>query len=104
MSLYPSLEDMMVDQMAQVSQVPWQEFIIKHCSPQAQQSMVAPPPPQPRQVAALPYPSAPSSSSSAYPGLAEYMGLELTEDIIRANMPEYLPSNQQVSQQHQHLH
>merc|ERR1712183_1265098 len=26
---------------------------------------------------------------------AEYMGLELTEDIIRANMPEYLPSNQQ---------
>lgn len=78
MSLYPSLEDMMVDQMAQ-----------------AQQSMAAPPPStsQPSQVAALlPYPSAPTS---AYPGLAEYMGLELTEDIIRANMPEYLPSNQQ---------
>ena len=46
----------------------------------------------PRQVAAdLPYPA---TAPSAYPGLAEYMGLELTEDIIRANMPEYLPSNQ----------
>jgi len=77
MSLYPSLEDMMVDQMAK-----------------AQQSMAPPVPSQP--MAALPYPSAPSSSSSsAYPGLAEYMGLELTEDIIRANMPEYLPTNQQ---------
>ena len=80
MSLYPSLEDMMVDQMAQ-----------------AQQTLApAAVPSQASQVAALPYPSAPSSSST-YPGLAEYMGLELTEDIIRANMPEYLPSNQQVS-------
>ncbi len=25
-----------------------------------------------------------------YPGLADYMGLELTEDVIRENMPEYL--------------
>ena len=58
--------------------------------------MAPPVPSQPSQMAALPYPSAPSSSS-AYPGLAEYMGLELTEDIIRANMPEYLPTNQQVS-------
>ena len=30
-----------------------------------------------------------------YPGLAAYMGLELSEDVIRANMPEYLPSYQQ---------
>merc|ERR1719510_373420 len=61
----------------------------------AQQTVV---PPQSAQVQALPHPSAPSpssSSSSAYPGLAEYMGLELSEDMIRANMPEYLPSNQQ---------
>jgi hypothetical protein len=26
-----------------------------------------------------------------YPGLSDYMGLELSEDVIRANMPEYLP-------------
>ena len=28
--------------------------------------------------------------SNVYPGLAEYMGLELSEDVIRQNMPEYL--------------
>ena len=50
------------------------------------------------------YPSAPSATSSAsavsntgsYPGLAEYMGLELTEAEVRANMPEYLPAVVQV--------
>ena len=30
----------------------------------------------------------------SYPGLSEYMGLELTEAVIRENMPEYLPGNQ----------
>lgn len=76
MSMYPSLEDMKVDQMLQ-----------------AQNS--APPPPQ----SSLPYPINPPSggvgaASASYPGLAEYMGMELSEDIIRVNMPEYLPSNQ----------
>ena len=49
------------------------------------------------------YPSAPSASSASagsntgsYPGLAEYMGLELTEAEVRANMPEYLPAVVQV--------
>ena len=48
------------------------------------------------------YPSAPSAFASAgpntgsYPGLAEYMGLELTEAEVRANMPEYLPAVVQV--------
>ena len=28
-----------------------------------------------------------------YPGLAEYMGLELSDDVIRQNMPEYLEQN-----------
>ena len=103
MSLYPSLEDMMVDQMAKVSRassLTSDSDISDHVSfPQAQQQSTAPPvPSQPSQMTALPYPpSSSSSSSSAYPGLAEYMGLELTEDIIRANMPEYLPGNQQVS-------
>ena len=95
MSLYPSLEDMMVDQMAKVIQVPCLKLTRKiiHLSSQAQQSVTPAVSAIPRQVevAALPYPV---TASSAYPGLAEYMGLELTEDIIRANMPEYLPSNQ----------
>ena len=45
---------------------------------------------------ALPYPvaSQPSLASSAYPTLGDYMGLELSEDVIRANMPEYLPGQQ----------
>ena len=47
------------------------------------------------------YPSAPSAPSAgphtgSYPGLAEYMGLELTEAEVRANMPEYLPAVVQV--------
>jgi len=75
MALYPSLEDMKVDQMMQ-AQV---------------------------QAAAgrgLPYPVAPQPALTGttggmdYPGLAEYMGMELSEAIIRENMPEYLPGNQ----------
>jgi hypothetical protein len=42
--------------------------------------------------------SAPSyprlDSNSSYPELAEYMGMELSRDVIAANMPEYLPENQ----------
>ena len=34
------------------------------------------------------------SPGQAYPGLAEYMGMELSEAIIRDNMPEYLTNNQ----------
>ena len=33
---------------------------------------------------------APNTSPSAYPSLHDFMGLELTEEMIRANMPEYL--------------
>jgi hypothetical protein len=39
-------------------------------------------------------PSYPSISGSPYPELAEYMGMELSRDVIAANMPEYLPENQ----------
>ena len=49
-------------------------------------------------AASLPYPISPqdfsSQNVSVYPGLAGYMGLELSEDVIRENMPEYLPENQ----------
>jgi len=79
MSLYPSLEDMKVDHM----------LVAQNSSPAPQQQV----PQLPPQVAGglgVASPSAPV----AYPGLAEYMGMELSEDIIRANMPEYLPQNQ----------
>ena len=59
------------------------------------QQSAGPAPSQP--VPSLPYPSAPQPalpSGSAYPTLGDYMGLELTEDVIRANMPEYLPASQ----------
>ena len=80
MSLYPSLEDMMVDQMMK-----------------AQQSS-DPAPAQAQGGGWTPLPAsmspAPAPVAASYPGLAEYMGLELSEALIRENMPEYLPGNQ----------
>jgi len=69
MSLYPSLEDMQVDQMVK-----------------AQTNLLGPT-------------RTPDTAPNAaplqvmYPGLAEYMGLELSDDVIRQNMPEYLEQN-----------
>ncbi len=40
----------------------------------------------------LPYPVRPDASP-IYPGLASYMGLELTQEVILANMPEYAHVN-----------
>lgn len=64
MSLYPSLEDMKVDQLSR-----------------AQNQAVA---------AAIEAPSHGPPDNSAYPNLGDYMGLELSESVISANMPEYL--------------
>jgi len=70
MSLYPSLEDMKVDHMMQAQQ---------QAAPMG--SSAAPTAPS----------AAPSMAlTSAYPGLADYLGLELTEAEMRLNMPEYL--------------
>ena len=41
---------------------------------------------------------APEWNTSSYPELAEYMGMELSRDMIAANMPEYLPENQVIRQ------
>ena len=43
-------------------------------------------------AATLPYPV--RGSLPVYPGLAEFMDMELSEEIIRENMPEYLAQNQ----------
>lgn len=69
MSLYPSLEDMKVDNMVRAQ-------MAHH---QAAPSYSLPP--------AAPMPSAPSAH--VYPALGEYMGLELSSDVIAVNMPEY---------------
>ncbi|XP_012285620.1 syntenin-1 [Orussus abietinus] len=76
MSLYPSLEDMKVDHMikAQLQSEPHYGLQPTHNIPSAPTA-----------------PSAPLASPSAplYPFLGEYMGLELSEEAILQNMPEY---------------
>lgn len=74
MSLYPSLEDMKIDNMVRAQM--------------AQQQHQAPPSNQ------LPYQAqpaavAPSAPRHVYPALGEYMGLELSPGVIALNMPEY---------------
>jgi len=85
MSLYPSLEDMKVDHMIH------EQTKVFQSAAQTVQVNTQP-------AASLPYPISPrdfsSQNVSVYPGLAGYMGLELSEDVIRENMPEYLPENQ----------
>lgn len=57
--------------------------------------------PQPRQQMPQPHysVSVPSAvpayhaGSAAYPSLVDFMGLELTEEMIRLNMPEYAPQS-----------
>ncbi|XP_063990199.1 syntenin-1-like [Diachasmimorpha longicaudata] len=81
MALYPSLEDMKVDQMMKAQlQSEYAEYI-----------------PQMNTSTAPLAPSAPSAhqqgydalSGALYPALGDYMGLELTAEMIEANMPEY---------------
>jgi syntenin-1 len=87
MSIYPSLEDMKATEMihAQIGAM--------------QQENHYPSAPVPTLNRG--YPTNGSygghTASSAYPSLQDFMGLELTEDMIRANMPEYLnqPTNNQ---------
>lgn len=90
MSLYPSLEDMGVDRlMEQQNQFSQQ---IYH-----QQQMGIP------AYTSNPYPEMASNSvtqaahdSNAYPDLYDFMGMELSKEIIAANMPEYLHGRNQV--------
>ncbi|KAL1502866.1 hypothetical protein ABEB36_007944 [Hypothenemus hampei] len=74
MSIYPSLEDMKVDQMTNAQ--------IKVAA--AYNS--APPPYNPGTYNI----GTSVADGNVYPSLGNYMGLELSEEVIRANMPEYL--------------
>ncbi|KZC10482.1 Syntenin-1 [Dufourea novaeangliae] len=73
MSLYPTLEDMKVDHMMKAQlQVESQYNVF----PVLQEQNVPSAPPY-------------NPSTILYPQLGDYMGLELTEEVIAQNMPEY---------------
>jgi len=72
MSLYPSLEDMKMDHMAkaQVSQIPHQQPPIALSIGDAQPTAQA------------------SAMSALYPSLKEYMGMEVSHDMVSQNLPD----------------
>jgi len=92
MSVYPSLEDMKVDHMMQA-----QEQAASNAMPTPHSVTYPSAPSAPSAPSGPSGPSAGSPHTGSYPGLAEYMGLELTEAEVRANMPEYLPAVVQSS-------
>lgn len=86
MSLYPSLEDMKVDQTIRA------QFSAFDAIAQQQISNSAGIPSAP------PLNSHSPINSPVYPDLIDYMGLELSQDVIAANMPEYIRNgNQQLT-------
>ncbi|XP_072761863.1 syntenin-1 [Anoplolepis gracilipes] len=80
MSLYPTLEDMKVDHMMK-AQI------------QAESQYTIPMPTEPAIPSAPIY--VPSAPSVLYPSLGDYMGLELNEETIAQNMPEYALAKRQ---------
>lgn len=87
MSMYPSLEDMKVDQTIR-AQMQAFDTITQQQQLMSQHNNGYP---------SLTVPGVPSApplgsplQSPVYPDLVDYMGLELSQDIIAANMPEYL--------------
>lgn len=86
MSLYPSLEDMKVDQTIRAQKQAFDAIAQQHQLMSQHQANAYP---------NLAIPSAPPMGSSplqspVYPDLVDYMGLELSQDVIAQNMPEYL--------------
>lgn len=94
-SLYPSLEDMQVHKMVQAQESALMQQM------QSSQSTILPPYTQNPYPQMNVMPSAPSMDSQSqkdtqgvlYPGLGDFMGLELSEQVIALNMPEYLSSS-----------
>lgn len=87
MSLYPSLEDMQMHKMIQAQQSAMNSY--EPQQPYAPQNAYPP-------LMSVPTPTAPydtaqnTSTSELYPGLTNFMGLELSRDMIALNMPEYM--------------
>lgn len=89
MSLYPSLEDMKVDQMQQAQR---QYEQAAHSIQYPTQGVPQYPP---QGYPAAPAPGVPMTSS-LYPALDEYMGLQLTPEFVSQNMP-LVAQNMQVA-------
>lgn len=103
MSLYPSLEDMQVDKIMQSQNAAISNAIVQQQQQQHQFSMHDPPPAytmNPYAQLSNLLPGAVGSTAPEletakkaeffYPDLADYLGLELSREVIAANMPEYL--------------
>lgn len=94
MSLYPSLEDMKVDQTIRAQRqafdaISQQQQLMKEHQMRDYPNLAVPGIPS-----APPLGSSPLQSP-VYPDLVDYMGLELSQDMIAANMPEYLRGQSQ---------
>lgn len=88
-SIYPSLEDMQVHKMVQAQHDAFDNHI-------ATQQATYP---------SAGYPSMPSAPKisendalTVYPGLADFMGLELSSATIALNMPEYMRNENSIVQ------
>ncbi|XP_062518621.1 syntenin-1-like [Corticium candelabrum] len=88
-NLYPSLEDMTVDKMVQAQ---------AHAAAQAQQPAVAAAPGAHSYTVSAPGVTV-TTSQSLYPSLNEFMGLEITDEVVRTQMPVVLqqPAGQVVA-------
>jgi len=82
MSLYPSLEDMKVDHMAQAQQAQTPQQQPQHAIGSASSSA----------------PQASSAMLALYPSLGEFMGMEVSHDVVRQNLPQEV-GNEVVSYQ-----
>lgn len=84
MSLYPSLEDMKVDQLARAQYCREPQFM-QAASPTASPSAPPPYPLNPENVPA----SGGSQKSSIYPGLNDFMGLDLSPEVLAELTSQY---------------
>lgn len=87
MSLYPSLEDMQVHKIVQAQHKAFTDQM--NTDPMSIGNIQSSYPPLDNRATSAvnqPNPSAPI----LYPGLGDFMGLELTNEMIAFNMPEYM--------------
>lgn len=86
MSLYPSLEDMQAHKMVQAQQNILNSYATSQQSYAPQSAY-----PQLTSAPSAPYNNAQNATAPIlYPGLSDFMGLELSSDTIALNMPEYM--------------
>lgn len=97
MSLYPSLEDMKVDQTIRAQRQAFDAISQQQLLMHQHQTTAYPHLEVPGMPSAPPMGSSPGNSP-VYPDLVDYMGLELSQDMIAANMPEYLQGGNRSQQ------